>query len=130
MPAFAKLPPRREPEVDDPLKLDPDDLSLDGLQAIYKDPALPLTTRMRAMAFAIPYESPKLIATAVMNEGSFADLLDRRIARFQQMRLLENKTISGNASVTEPTIQPEPQPTPVLPSPLTRIYSSRFRRRI
>ena|SRR5215813_2404686 len=77
MPAFAKLPKRREPEVDDPLKLDDKALSLDGLQAIYRNAGLPLTTRMRAMIAAIPFESPKLIATAVMNEGSFADLLER-----------------------------------------------------
>src|SRR5262249_37439736 len=123
MPAFAKLPKRREPEVDDPLKLDDKALSLDGLQAIYRNAGLPLTTRMRAMIAAIPFESPKLIATAVMNEGSFADLLDRRLKRIEQMKLLENKTINGNA-----TVEPEPKPSPPMPAPLNRLYSSRFRR--
>ena len=123
MPAFAKLPKRREPEVDDPLKLDDKALSLDGLQAIYRNAGLPLTTRMRAMIAAIPFESPKLIATAVMNEGSFADLLDRRLKRIEQMKLLENKTINGNA-----TVEPEPKPSPQMPAPLNRLYSSRFRR--
>jgi len=127
MPAFAKLPPRRAPEQDDPLKLDDKALSLDGLQAIYRNPGLPLTTRMRAMIAAIPFESPKLIATAVMNEGSFADLLDRRLKRIEQMKL-ENKTINGNATVTERTIEPEPRPSPPMPAPLNRLYSSRFRR--
>jgi len=128
MPAFAKLPKRREPEVDDPLKLDDEALSLDGLQAIYRNPGLPLTTRMRAMIAAIPFETPKLLATAVMNEGSFADLLDRRLKRIQEMKLLENKTINGTATTTDPTIEPEPRPSPPMPAPLNRLYSSRFRR--
>ena len=75
------------------MKLDDKALSLDGLQAIYRNPGLPLTTRMRAMIAAIPFESPKLIATAVMNEGSFAELLDRRLKRIEEMKLLENKII-------------------------------------
>jgi hypothetical protein len=130
MPAFAKLPPRREPDIEDQVKLDPGALSLDGLQAIYRNPALPLATRMRAMISAIPYESPKLIATAVMNEGSFAELLDRRLVRMKQMKQIEGMAINGNAVVSDPTLVEEPRPTPPLPSPLTRIYSSRFRRRI
>jgi hypothetical protein len=126
MPAFAKLPKRREPEVDDPLKLDDKALSLDGLQAIYRNPGLPLTTRMRAMIAAIPFESPKLLATAIIDERDFATLLDRRLKRIQQQRLLENKTI--NHAVTETTTVAGPQPSPPLPNPLNRLYSSRFRR--
>ena len=128
MPAFAKLPKRREPEVDDPLKLDDKALSLDGLQAIYRNPGLPLTTRMRAMIAAIPFESPKLLATAIIDERDFATLLDRRLKRIQQQRLLENKTI--NHAVTETTTVAEPQPSPPMPAPLNRIYDKRRYRRI
>ena len=51
----------------------------------FHNPALPLTTRMRAMMAAVPFESPKLIATAIVNEGSFAELLDRRLKRLAEM---------------------------------------------
>jgi hypothetical protein len=65
LPAFAKLRPRPpDPEEDDPIKLPEGGMSLDGLQAIYRNPALPLTTRFRATVAAIPYETPKLLATA------------------------------------------------------------------
>jgi hypothetical protein len=64
-----------------------------------------------------------------MNEGSFADLLDRRLKRIEQMKL-ENKTINGNATVIDRTIEPEPRPSPPLPAPLNRLYNKRLYRRI
>ena len=88
-PDFVKVAPRSV-EDDDPLKLEPNAMSLEGLQAIYRNPALPLTTRMRAMMAAVPYESPKLIATAIVNEGSFAELLDQRLKRIEQMKAAIN----------------------------------------
>jgi hypothetical protein len=123
--------------TDDPYAIaDPDStqgLRLDALsylQLIYRDPALSTAVRMRAAAFAIPYESPKLIATAVMNEGSFAELLDRRLERMKQMQLLENNGVSAETTIADRTIEPEPVRSPPLPSPLSRVYSNRFRRRI
>jgi len=109
------------------VEIGPNDLSLKLLQAVYKNNSLPLTTRMRAALGAIAFESPKLIATAVMNEGSFAELLDRRLERMKQT---ESKTINGEATVSDRTIEPEPVRSPPLPSPLNRVYSSKFRRRI
>ena len=104
------------------------DRALEFLQAIYMNDELPLLTRVRVAIACLPFESPKLIATAVMNEGSFAELLDRRLKRIEEMKLLENKTINGNATVSNRTIEPEPKSSPPMPAPLNRLYSSRFRR--
>jgi hypothetical protein len=103
-----------------------EDSALSFLQACYRNPSLNLTTRMRAAIAALPFESPKLAVTAVVSEQDFATVLDRRLKRIEEMKLLERKTISGNA--TDRTIEPEPRPSPPLPAPLNRVYSSRFRR--
>jgi len=102
--------------------------ALSFLQACYRNPSLNLTTRMRAAIAALPFESPKLAVTAVVSEQDFATVLDRRLKRIEEMKLLENKTINGDATVTDRTIEPEPRPSPPLPAPLNRLYSSRFRR--
>src|SRR5262249_9638940 len=102
--------------------------ALEFLQAIYMNDELPLLTRVRVAIACLPFESPKLIATAVMNEGSFAEPLDRRLKRIEQMKL-ENKSINGNATATDRTIEPDPQPSPPMPAPLNRIYDKcRYRR--
>ena len=98
------------------------------LKAVYRSPLIPLAVRLRAAFAAIPFESPKLIATAIVNKGSFAELLDRRLAKLQEMKLLENKTI--NAEPVEPEIPPPPVPAAPTPAPLNRLYDPRFRRRI
>ena len=108
---------------------EPEDIKLDALrylQMIYRDPALSTAVRMRAAAFAIPFETPKLLATAVINEQSFAELLDRRLKKVAEMKSIE--PINSEPVVSEPIIQPEPTPSPPLPAPLNRLYSSRFRR--
>ena len=99
-PDFVKVAPRSV-EDDDPLKLEPNAMSLEGLQAIYRNPALPLTTRMRAMMAAVPYESPKLIATAIVNEGSFAELLDQRLKRIAEQKLIEAKPTTNADKIIE-----------------------------
>jgi len=71
------------------LQLGPNAISLDLLRAVYRCPSLALSVRIRAAGLAIPYETPKLIATAVRNEGSFADLLERRLKRFEEMKIIE-----------------------------------------
>jgi len=73
---------------------------------------------------ALKHEVPALLATAVIHEGSFAERLDKAIARSNGARLIEHK----------PTIEAESEPTPIepkptLPAPLSRLYSNKFRRR-
>jgi hypothetical protein len=83
----------------DGLELGPDANSLDFLQAVYRCPNLPLSTRMRAAGLALPFEKPKLAVTAVVNEvEDFAVALDRRIARAREMRQLPSPVIESGPS--------------------------------
>src|SRR5215831_3311524 len=114
----------------EPLDLGPEAISLDLLRAVYRDPTLALTTRMRAAIAALPHEVPRLAVTAQVTDMGVAELLDRRLKRIEQMRLLENKTITGETVVSERAIDPEPQPSTPLPAPLNRLYDKRRYRRI
>jgi hypothetical protein len=53
------------------------------LQSIYRDEEVALPVRMRAAIESLPYETPKLSATAIatMDGKSFAEALDRCIER-------------------------------------------------
>jgi hypothetical protein len=67
----------------------PEATSLTLLQEVYRDPSLPLSTRLRAASIAISYEHPKLAMTAVLNsQEDFAARLDRSIARANEVRML------------------------------------------
>ena len=91
--------------------------ALSFLQACYRNPSLNLTTRARIAIACLPFEVPRLAVTAQVTDQGFAELLDRRLKRIEQMKLLENKTINGNATVTDRTIEPEPRPSPPKPAP-------------
>ena len=87
-----------------------DGMSLDLLKAVYRNPTLALSIRMRAAIAALPFESPKLAVTAMVNEQDFATLLDQRIKRMEQMeRKPQTQTIEA-------------------PKPLPRLDDRRFRR--
>ena len=63
--------------------------SLDFLQAVYRNPTLPLSTRMRAAQAALVHEVPRLAVTAVVtNQDDFATRLDRCIERARETRML------------------------------------------
>jgi hypothetical protein len=64
--------------------------ALSLLQAVYRDPEMPLPVRMRAAAIALPFESPKLSAIANMSPSEFSDRLERAIVR-GGVRLIEAK---------------------------------------
>jgi len=127
--AISMVLDRIEAQRDNQLDLGPTATALDLLQAVYRDPAQELHTRIRCAMACLPFQSPKLIATAVMNENSFADLLERRLRRLQEMKLIEQKPI---AQPETDTTTAEPEPSIDLPSgksapaPLSRLYSTRM----
>ena len=87
LPSFAKITQRSElTREDDPLQLSANALGLDGLQAVYRNPRLPLQMRIRAMIAALPFETPKLAVTATVSDQDFATLLDRRLKRIEEMK--------------------------------------------
>ena len=97
-------------------EIGPNGIALDLLQMVYRSSSVELTTRLKCAMACLPFESPKLIATAIVNEGSFADLLDKRIKRLQEM---EMKTIEA-----KPTNNGQVDAKP----PLPRLPDRRFRR--
>jgi hypothetical protein len=60
---------------------------------------------------------PALLATAIVNENSFAELLDRRLAKLKQ---IEAGTISGGGGGAPQQIDAKPR--------LPRIADKRYRR--
>src|SRR6516164_5374315 len=124
---FANLFEDKKPQE---IEIPADGISLDLLKAVYRNNQLPLTTRMRAAIAALPFEVPKLAVTAVVSEQDFATVLDRRLKRIEEMKLLENKAVNGGTTITDRTIELEPQPAPPTPGPLNRIYDKRRYRRI
>jgi hypothetical protein len=57
------------------------DDALGLLQKVYRDWRVPLSVRMRAAIEALPFESPKLSATAALTSDDFASRLEKSIAR-------------------------------------------------
>jgi len=110
------------------VEIGPTDLSIDLLRAVYRANHLPLTTRMRAAISALKHEVPTLGISVVVNDDDIATRLDRAIARIAAAN--NQKVINGRTVAPEPTIQPEPKPSPPLPAPLNRLYNKKLYRRI
>src|SRR5262245_31002953 len=99
---------------EDQLKLPPNGTSLDLLRAVYRNPSLPLHTRMRAAGLALPHEHPRLMVQAQINEQDFATLLEARIKKFEQMEK------NGGPREAKPT--PQVEVRPVKPHVVDRRY--------
>src|SRR5262245_23649844 len=90
--------------------------ALELLRSIYQNPSLALSIRMRAAAIALPFESPKLAVVAQVTENSFAELLERRLKRLQEME-------------ANPVIEAKSQPQTVeVKPPMPRLADRRYRR--
>ena len=111
MPEFAKAPVKWDDA--EAIEIPPNGLSIDLLRAVYRNKSLPLPTRMRAAMACLKHEVPVLMATAVINEKSFAELLEKRLQRQQQMEL---------AQLPKPAPQIETKPQ------LSRTPDKRYRR--
>jgi hypothetical protein len=77
-------------EEKDEIEFPPNGTSLTLLQEIYKNPAMPLHTRMRAAMACLKHEHASLGITFQASETDFANLLDARIAR-HQAKLIEHQ---------------------------------------
>src|SRR5262245_17765110 len=75
------------------LEFPPNGLSIDLLRAVYRNPSIPLPVRIRCAVAALPHEVHRLAVTGIVNEGNFAELLDRRIKHMEQIS--NGKTIEA-----------------------------------
>ena len=92
----ANLEPKTEHEA---IAIEPNGTSLDLLQAIYRNPSLPLSTRKSAAAIAIQFEHPKLgVSLNLPWNGDFADRLTRAVARSSQVMIDPPKIIDQSPS--------------------------------
>jgi hypothetical protein len=64
---------------------------LDFLQAVYRNPALPLATRIRASIAAAQYVHPKISVVASSGDPrNFADRLEKLIREQNRPKLIEH----------------------------------------
>jgi hypothetical protein len=112
------LPQGKKQAQEAVFEIGPDGTSLTLLQAVYRNPAVPLHTRIRCAAFALPYEHPKLMVTAVVQEHDLASLLDARL------RWIAERESGPNGPNAPKGNRPEVEVKP----PLPRLPDRRYRR--
>lgn len=88
------------------IQIPPAGTSLDLLRAIYRSPEVPLSIRIRCAMACLPFENPKLAVTAVVSEHDFAKLLDQRIAKLQQKKLIEATPVKENGGNADARLPP------------------------
>ena len=85
-------------EAQQVIELAPNGTSLDLLQQVYRNPSLPLPTRMRAAGMALPHEHPKLAVTAMVTSDDFAIQLDKPLREVGRSK--------PNQSTSQPALAP------------------------
>jgi hypothetical protein len=112
--SIALVMDRIEAERATVISIGPNGNSLDLLQAVYRNPSIPLSTRIRCAVAALPHEHPRLMVAAQITEHDFATLLERRIQNYE-------RTKNGGL------IDANREPVEVKP-PLPRLSDRRYRR--
>lgn len=115
--SIASVMNRIEAEQATLISIEPNGMSLDLLRMVYRNPSIPLSTRIRCAVAALPHEFPRLQVTAQVTDQDFATLLD---ARIQNMERVNN----GNGR----TIEAKPAPEIEMKPPKPHIPDRRFRR--
>jgi hypothetical protein len=83
--------------------------ALDYLQSVYRDTTREPYVRMRAAIAAIPFESPKLQATATLQLGlDFASKLDRAVLRSASVRVVASAPVERPEPKAKPTVEITP----------------------
>jgi hypothetical protein len=116
MARFASIANEPRPAKEE-LDFPPNGMSIDLLRAVYRNPSIPLPVRIRCAVAALPHEVPRLAVTALVNEQSFAEILDRRLKKMEAM--------NGKPQQIDQTIE---QPQIETPKPLPRTSDRRYRR--
>jgi hypothetical protein len=111
LPRFASIEPTRVQEA--PMELPPNGMSLDLLRMVYRNPSVPLSTRIRCAVAALPHEFPRLQVTAQVTENDFATLLEARIKNYERIQ---------NGTVIEAKSVPQIEAKPVKPHVADRRY--------
>jgi hypothetical protein len=50
---------------------------------------------MRAAIASLPFETPKLMVSAQIDENNFAELLDRRLRKMEEAKLIEHRAAAS-----------------------------------
>jgi hypothetical protein len=74
-------------------------MGLDLLRAVYRNPGVNLSIRMRAAMACLPFEAPKLAVTALISEQDFGAILDRRLKHMEELRENEVRMIEATPTV-------------------------------
>ena len=104
---MSNFPEMEYKSVEQAIELPANGTSLDLLQQVYRNPSLPLPTRMRAATAALPHEHPKLAVTTVVNVGDFADQLEKAVERSRKVSptMIEG-TVTATADVPSDSRRP------------------------
>ena len=126
---------RRVDKINGEIEIGPNGTSLDLLQAVYRDPSIPLPTRLRAAMASLKHEHPSLGVSVVVNDLDIASRLDRAIERTNRMKLIEATPVTevadgGNRATPADggTANGGNGDQPEVKRPLPRIADRRFRR--
>jgi hypothetical protein len=123
---MSNFPEMEYKSMEQAIELPENGTSLDLLQHVYRNPSLPLMTRIRAATAALPHEHPKLAVTTVVNAGDFADQLERAIERSRRV-MIEAKPIEANVSSDTANVSDTTRP-PVSNGHKPSIPDRRYRR--